>query len=226
MIHSVPVFDSDMLSESGIEQLTKEELYNMLIEHLLRYGHYLGRKEQHPHLETLIKGHISDINRKTIQNICLNFGDNTKMANLYHFMRKGKWDHEGMLHEYQKEAGELLSHPGGMLTVDGTDFPKKGNHSVGVATQYCGNLGKTENCQASVMSGYASDIGHCLLICDLYLPQKWLTDDYAELREECKVPENIKFMTKSEIALRQIYQVWYSGNFEIKYIGVDSFFWA
>jgi len=60
-----------------------------------------------------------------------------------------------MLRAYRGESGEELFHPDGMITGDGCDFPKKGRHSVGVQRQYCGRLGKTDNCRASVMVGYA-----------------------------------------------------------------------
>ena len=70
--------------------------------------------------------------------------------------------------------------PGGMLSCDSTEFVKKGKHSVGVARQYCGRLGKTENCQSGVFIGYASDRGYGLVDYGLYMPEKWFTDEYRD----------------------------------------------
>jgi hypothetical protein len=93
-----------------------------------------------------------------------------------------------------------------------------------VASQYCGALGKTDNCQASVVLGYASDKGYGLLDYELFLPEKWHSDDYAWKRKKCRVPEGLEFRTKSEILLSMIHKTVDSGLFKGKYIGVDSFF--
>jgi SRSO17 transposase len=143
------------------------------------------------------------------------------MAN---FMTKSIFDDDGMLEEHQKELGRLLSHPEGMITGDGCDFPKKGNSSVGVARQYCGPAGKVDNCQASVMVGYASPEGYGLADYALYMPEKWFYDKHAALREKCRVPENLEFATKNRMLLELISKAVSSGNFKGKYIGVDSFF--
>ena len=87
-----------------------------------------------------------------------------------------------------------------MLNVDGSDFPKKGTDSVGVARQHCGLLGKTENCQAGVFVGYSSTKGYGLVDRRLYIPQKWFGKEYAGLREKCAVPEDLTFRTKNQLA--------------------------
>ena len=114
-------------------------------------------------------------------------------------MNRDIWDENGMLKSYLKEAGELLFHPEGMITGDGCDFPKKGKHSVGAQRQYCGRLGKTDNCQASVMVGYAGPNGYGLPDYELYMPKTWFDVDHADLRQECNVPENLLFKTKNEL---------------------------
>jgi SRSO17 transposase len=129
-----------------------------------------------------------------------------------------------MLEEHQKEIGGILSHPEGMITGDGCDFPKKGKNSVGVARQYCGRLGKLDNCQASVMIGYASPEGYGLYDYDLYMPERWFTEDYAELRRKCQVPEDLVFKTKNQLLLELIDKAVNSGKIKAKYVGVDSSF--
>jgi SRSO17 transposase len=111
-----------------------------------------------------------------------------------------------------------------MITGDGCDFPKKGKNSVGVARQYCGRLGKVDNCQASVMTGYASQKGYGLVDFELYMPEKWFDDEHTALRKKCQVPENLEFTTKNQLLLNMITRAVNSGNFEVKYVGALSSF--
>jgi hypothetical protein len=129
-----------------------------------------------------------------------------------------------MLGAYQKEAGKTLFHPEGMITGDGCDFPKKGKHSAGVQRQYCGRLGKTENCQASVMTGYAGPLGYALLDYELYMPETWFDGAHADLRKKCAVPGTLKFKTKNQILSESIRKIAGSEGFDGKYVGVDSSF--
>jgi SRSO17 transposase len=90
-----------------------------------------------------------------------------------------------------------LGEDDGVLILDGSDFPKQGETSMGVKRQYCGELGQRANCQARVFLGYASRKGYTLLDRRLYLPQEWVTvAAYAERRRRCGVPQEITFTTK------------------------------
>ena len=86
--------------------------------------------------------------------------------------------------------------------VDDTGFPKKGKHSVGVARQYCGQVGKQENCRVAVSLSVATWSSSLPIAYRLYLPKEWAED--AERREKAEVPEEVEFQTKPEIALDQI----------------------
>jgi SRSO17 transposase len=110
----------------------------------------------------------------------------------------------------------------GMITVDASEFPKKGKKSVGVARQYCGRLGKQENCQSGVFAGYTSEKGYCLIDCQLYMPEEWFSDDYQDLRQENLVPEDLSFQTKQEIGLELITKA--SQKFPARWIGCDAAF--
>ena len=88
--------------------------------------------------------------------------------------------------------------------IDDTGFPKKGRHSVGVARQYCGQLGKQDNCQAAVSRSIANRHASLPVAYRLYLPQDWADDEARRLR--AGVPADVKFRTKPEIALAQITQ--------------------
>ena len=86
--------------------------------------------------------------------------------------------------------------------VDETSFVKKGIHSVGVARQYCGRLGKKENCQVAVSLSVATASGSLPIAWQLYLTEEWASD--TERREKVGVPEEVQFQTKPEIALASI----------------------
>ena len=81
-------------------------------------------------------------------------------------------------------------------------FCKKTKHSAGVKRQYCGRLGKTENCQSGVFLAFAGDNGYGLVDYELYLPKEWFGEDFALLYKECHTSEEKTFSTKNEIAVR------------------------
>jgi SRSO17 transposase len=111
-----------------------------------------------------------------------------------------------------------------MWCVDSTEFPKKGKESVGVAWQYCGARGKTENCQSGVFASFTSDIGYGLLEGRLYLPKLWFTPEYEQRRKACHIPEEVQFATKIEIALELLRRQKERGIFQPQWVGCDCFF--
>ena len=101
--------------------------------------------------------------------------------------------------ELRRHVAEDLADPDGAIIFDPTSFPKKGTHSVGVKRQWCGRLGKRENCQVGVFMAYATSKGHGPLDRRLFLPEDWAEDD--KRRSECHVPKDVKHRTKWRIAL-------------------------
>ena len=101
--------------------------------------------------------------------------------------------------ELRRHVREELAEPGGVVVIDPSGFPKKGTESCGVARQWCGRLGKVENCQVGVFLAYAAPAGYAPLDRRLYLPEDWAGDEGC--REKCQVPPGIKFQEKWQIAL-------------------------
>jgi SRSO17 transposase len=95
---------------------------------------------------------------------------------LQRFLSDVHWDEEQMRWNYHQLVAEKMGTPEGVLMFDETGFVKKGTDSVGVARQYCGTLGKVENCQVGVFAGYASQHGYALVDKRLFLPEAWFTD--------------------------------------------------
>ena len=101
--------------------------------------------------------------------------------------------------ELRRHVREELADPDGVVVIDPSGFPKKGTESCGVARQWCGRLGKVDNCQVGVFLAYAAEAGYAPLDRRLYLPEDW-ADDEAR-REKCHVPEEVKFQETWRIAL-------------------------
>jgi SRSO17 transposase len=123
---------------------------------------------------------------------------------LLHFVGEGCWSDEKVLAKVQEMVLPALEREGPIEAwiIDDTGFPKKGKHSVGVARQYCGQLGKQDNCQVAVSLSVANHGASLPVAYRLYLPQDWAPD--TARRKKAKVPEEVQFKTKPEIALEQI----------------------
>jgi SRSO17 transposase len=122
---------------------------------------------------------------------------------LHHFVAKSEWPDASVMASVRDWVIPSLGLEHGCFwIVDDTGFPKKGKHSVGVARQYCGQLGKQDNCQVAVSLSLASVQGSVPIAYQLYLPKDWASD--ALRRVACGVPQDIAFATKPEIALEQI----------------------
>jgi len=222
MINGIPMWYPSLLKEIGITDNPAQKIVERFMDHLIRYTPFLGRSENKRHFTALLQGLLSDLKRKSIEPIAIAFEGIAGVRNLTNFMSRSKWDDAVMKAEYQAELSELLVHEEGMITGDDSGFPKKGNNSVGVARQYCGNTGKVDNCQVGVMAGYASPRGYGIVDYELYMPEKWLDDTHSGLRKKCGVPSNTCFETKNEMMLEMIQKTIDSGLFPAKYVGIDS----
>src|SRR6478735_6260417 len=123
---------------------------------------------------------------------------------LHHFVAKAEWSEEAVLAVVRAQVLPVIERHGAIRAwiVDDTGFPKKGVHSVGVARQYCGQLGKQDNCQVAVSLSVANHHASMPVAYRLYLPKDWAED--SKRRRKTGVPEDICFKTKPEIALEQI----------------------
>jgi SRSO17 transposase len=123
---------------------------------------------------------------------------------LLHFVGEGRWSDERVLAKVREMVLPEVERPGPISAwiVDDTGLPKQGRHSVGVARQYCGQLGKQDNCQVAVSLSIANHQASLPVAYRLYLPQDWASD--PERRRKAGVPEEVGFTTKPEIALEQL----------------------
>src|ERR1700722_14525165 len=130
---------------------------------------------------------------------------------LLHFVGQGDWSDRQVLAKVREMVLPDIERHGPIeaCIIDDTGFPKKGRHSVGVARQYCGQLGKQDNCQVPVTLSLANHHASLPVAYRLYLPREWATDR-ARWRK-ARVPEEITFKTKPQIALEQIHEACAAG---------------
>jgi SRSO17 transposase len=150
-----------------------------------------------------MEGLISGLERKSIEPIA-NAHDLYRRP-LQHFVGAGKWRDLKLRVEMRAHIVQEIGSPDGVLVIDSSGFQKKGEESVGVARQWCGRLGKIDNCQIGVFVAYSAPGGHTLLDAELYLPESWAGD--RTRRKKAHIPREKKFQTSWEIADAILQQV-------------------
>jgi SRSO17 transposase len=123
---------------------------------------------------------------------------------LHHFVAKSDWSDDVVLRAVRARVLPIIEQLGPIraFIIDDTGIPKKGKHSVGVARQYCGQLGKQDNCQVAVSLSAANDHASLPIAYRLYLPHEWA--DHPDRRAQAGVPDDVMFQTKPQIALDQL----------------------
>ena len=164
---------------------------------LQRYLPHFYREEQRTLAQVVIQGKLSKLERKTSEPIAYLAGRQRKPVQ--HFVGAGAWDDEAVMAELRAHVAQELADPEGVLVVDGSGFAKKGPASCGVARQWCGRLGKVENCQVGIFVAYVTERGYAPLDRQLYLPEDWAAD--RQRRQECHVPPEVTFQESWRIGL-------------------------
>jgi SRSO17 transposase len=164
---------------------------------LQRYLPRFYRVEQHALATVVLQGKLSKLERKTAEPIAYLAGRERKPVQ--HFVGAGSWDDEAVMAELRDHIAAVLADPEAVLVLDPSSFPKKGSASCGVARQWCGRLGKIDNCQVGVFLAYVTAAGYAPLDRQLYLPREWAEDD--KRREAGHVPEGVVFQESWRIGL-------------------------
>src|SRR6202023_3419484 len=119
-----------------------------------RYLPFFYRAEQRGHADTILRGKLTGLQRKTTEPIASQAGQ--KRRPLQHFVGAGQWDDHAVLAELRRHVREELAHPEAVLVLDNHGVPKQGDDSCGVARQWCGRLGKVDNCQVGYFLAYTA----------------------------------------------------------------------
>jgi SRSO17 transposase len=166
-----------------------------------------GHADRHVPLRNYCTGLLLPGERKSIEPMAARLApDNVRRTHqsLHHLVADAPWDDEEVLAQVRREVLPTMQKHGPVVAwiVDDTGFPKQGKHSVGVARQYCGQIGKHDNCQAAVSLSVSTWSSSLPIAWRLYLPEVWCQD--TERCRQAGIPEGTKFQTKPEIALQQI----------------------
>jgi len=190
----------EMLAQAEVSP----ELIDGLLSRLETFVHpftaCLREPEQHRHTVEYVTGLLSKLEHKTGEGIA--YLHDQERQGIQKFIGQVPWDHAPLLSTLARQVGEDLGETDGVIVFDPSAFAKKGTKSVGVSRQWCGRLGKVENCQVGIYMAYASRKEHVLVNMRLYLPKEWTKD-----RSRCNaagVPKGIKLRTRHELALEML----------------------
>jgi SRSO17 transposase len=189
-----------LLDDATLSPAAVASCRGRLTHFLQRYLPLFYRDEQRRLAAVVLAGRLSGLQRKTGEPIANQAGRPRKPVQ--HFVGGGRWDDAAVLAELRRHVGEALADPAAVLVIDPSGFPKKGAHSCGVQRQWCGRLGKEDNCQVGVFLAYAAPGGSALIDHRLYLPRDWARD--RKRRRAGHVPQGVRFREKWRIALEQL----------------------
>lgn len=164
---------------------------------------HMGRKERQFWANVYIRGLLSDGERKSVEPMARRLTDGD-VQGLQQFLNQSPWPYEPLRASLARKMEEEFA-PEAYWLIDDVSFPKQGDHSVGVARQYCGALGKVANCQVAVSLDLGTEVSSTPLNWALYLPQDWTED--PDRRKQAGIPEGYSHHTKPELALALIDQV-------------------
>jgi SRSO17 transposase len=205
------LLDDALLTPQQVEGLAAQ-----LEPFLARYYPFFRRSEQRLNARLILLGKLSALSRKTCEPIAHHFG--VRRENLQDFVGSSPWSDRAVLDELRRHVLQAWGDPAGVLTGDGSGFPKKGEHSCGVKRQYCGRTGKVDNCQVGIFLGYACRHGQTLLEHRLFLPPEWADD--PDRRDATDVPAAVAYREHWQILLdeldrcRDVPHAWFSCDAE------------
>lgn len=194
------------MSASSSAPGAQQQRFAAYLDSLARAAGHLDRAVP---LESYCTGLLLPGERKSIEPMAARLApdDVQRMhQSLHHFVANAPWSDEVLLERVRHLVLPVMKRNGSVVAwiVDDTGFVKKGTHSVGVARQYCGQVGKQENCRVAVSLSVATEQASLPIAWRLYLPETWAKD--RKRRKEAGIPKEIPFATKPTIALQQIRQ--------------------
>jgi SRSO17 transposase len=191
----------EVLAECHVPPAVFNGMMERLVDFALPFVERLFRPEQREHTQTYLQGLLSDLQRKNAEAIAYRHDEDRQ--GLQTFIGTAPWDYRPLLDELACQVSRELGEPDGILVFDPSGFAKKGKRSVGVARQWCGRLGKKENCQVGVFLGYVSRQEHALVDMRLYLPEEW-TKDRPRMKAAGVPREERRFRTRHELAVEML----------------------
>jgi SRSO17 transposase len=190
----------ELLADAEVDPRIGRAVLSRLERFLDPFVEALQRSEQAEHARAYVAGLLSSLEYKNVESIA--YLHDQEREPLQQFIGQSPWDHQPWLTELASQVGQQLGSPEGVLVLDPSAFPKKGKASVGVQRQWCGRLGKIDNCQVGVYLAYVGRHEHALVDVRLYLPKEWAQD--KKRRAAAGVPKSVRFRTRHELALEML----------------------
>jgi SRSO17 transposase len=190
----------ELLADAEVDSRIGRAVLPRLERFLDPFVQLLQRREQAQHARAYVAGLLSRLEYKNVESIA--YLHDQEREPLQQFIGQAPWDHHPWFTELATQVGQQLGSPDGILVFDPSAFPKKGHASVGVQRQWCGRLGKIDNCQVGVYLAYVGRSEHALIDVRLYLPKEWAQD--KKRRAEAGVPKTVRFRTRHELALEML----------------------
>lgn len=213
--YPVPKFS---LAEEDVEAIAPQ-----LREFLAEFDGCFSRSEPRENLHRYLVGQFSQVERKSIEPIARQV-EGGEVRSMQRFISDVVWDEAEIIKKHHALVGNDMADPAGVVIFDESGIVKKGEDSAGVAKQYCGSVGKVENCQVGVFAAYASPQGYALLDSKLFVPEKWFEAGFEDRRKKCKFPEGLTFKTKPKLAVEMLEQIEESDALPFKYVVADSIY--
>src|SRR3954470_8341773 len=189
-----------LLADAEVDPRIPRGVLPRLERFLEPFVEHLQRSEQAQHARCYVTGLVSDLGCKNAESIA--YLHDQEREPLQQFVGQSPWDPQPWLTELARQVGVQVGGPDGVLVFDPSAFPKKGDASVGVQRQWCGRLGKIDNCQVGIYLAYVGPAAHALVDVRLYLPQEWAKD--KKRRTRAGVPKAVRFRTRHELALEML----------------------
>lgn len=190
----------ELLDECTVAPQVFDRMMPRLERFMQPFVEVLVRREQVEHAHTFVQGLLSDLETKNVESIAYRFGQD-RMP-LQWFVGMSDWSDEPLREELVRQVGQQLGRDDGVLVFDPSAFPKSGKQSVGVTRQWCGRLGKVDNCQVGVYMGYVSAEEHALVDMRLFMPKEWTKD--KQRREKAGVPKEVRYRTRHQLCLEML----------------------
>ena len=199
-----------------------ERVYDSLQEFHAFFAASFGRKQWRHHsrhyLQALL---VQSGERRNAENLSETVPASARV--MQRFLTESPWDDDTVIGRLQEYLGPRLGHPEAVWVLDGSDFPKQGRKSTGVARQYCGRLGKVANCQAGMFLAYVSPLGRALVDKRLYLPESWTSEPGR--CAAAGVPEHRRnYRSKTELALELLERALGLGHLRAGWVAGDDAF--
>ena len=206
----------ELLDECTVTPQVFDRVFPRLERFMDPFVEHLVRSEQVEHAQTFVEGLLSDLQHKNTESIAYFFGQ--ERLPLQVFVGTSNWNDKPLRQELVWQVGEQLGEEDGVIVFDPSAFPKSGKESVGVARQWCGRLGKVDNCQVGVYMGYVSSKEHALVDTRLYLPKEWTKD--KKRMQKAGVPKDVRHRTRHQLCLEMLQE--HGGQLPHRWIAGDD----